>query len=121
MMKVVGEEGTSTNDFITYLKGEFLDAVYYQQNSFDPVDSAVLPDRQKYLFRQILDVLSADLDIDTKEEARSWSNKLRQSFLDYNGTQWESDEFKSMEKEIDKLIADKKVGILANAVKIMEK
>ncbi len=121
MMKVVGEEGTSTDDFIIYLKGEFLDAVYYQQNSFDPVDSSVLPDRQKYLFKQIIEVLSADLDLDTKEEARSWFNKLRQTFLDYNGSQWESDEFKSMEKEIVKLIADKKVGVLANAVKLMEK
>jgi V/A-type H+/Na+-transporting ATPase subunit A len=36
MMKVVGEEGTSMDDFLVYLKGEFLDAVYLQQNSFDP-------------------------------------------------------------------------------------
>ena len=38
MMKVVGEEGTSTNDYITYLKGDFIDSIYLQQNSFDPVD-----------------------------------------------------------------------------------
>ena len=31
MMKVVGEEGTSIDDFITYLKSEFIDAVYLQQ------------------------------------------------------------------------------------------
>ncbi|MGN0715184.1 MAG: V-type ATP synthase subunit A, partial [Anaerovoracaceae bacterium] len=35
MMKVVGEEGTSIEDYITYQKGELLDAVYLQQNSFD--------------------------------------------------------------------------------------
>ena len=47
MMKVVGEEGTSLDDYIVYQKGEFLDAVYLQQNSFDPVDSSVSPERQK--------------------------------------------------------------------------
>ncbi|HPW47648.1 MAG TPA: V-type ATP synthase subunit A, partial [Rectinema sp.] len=36
MMKVVGEEGTSLEDYVIYLKSEFLDAVYLQQNSFDP-------------------------------------------------------------------------------------
>ncbi|MBN2658716.1 MAG: V-type ATP synthase subunit A [Spirochaetales bacterium] len=121
MMKVVGEEGTSTDDFITYLKGEFLDAVYYQQNSFDPVDASVTPERQSYLFGQIMDVLTAELDLDTKDEARSWFNKIRQTFLDYNGTQWESDEFKALDKEIGTLIADKKIGILHGAEKVMEK
>ncbi len=121
MMKVVGEEGTSTDDFIVYMKGEFLDAVYYQQNSFDPVDAAVTPERQAFLFKQIMEVLTAELDLDTKEEVRNWINKLRQSFLDYNSSQWESDDFKSYDKEINNLIADKKVGILANAAKLMEK
>jgi len=46
MMKVVGEEGTSLEDYVVYLKSEFLDAVYLQQNSFDPVDAAVSPSRQ---------------------------------------------------------------------------
>jgi len=121
MMKVVGEEGTSTDDFIVYMKGEFLDAVYYQQNSFDPVDASVTPERQGFLFKQIMDVLTAELDLDTKEEVRSWFNKLRQTFLDYNSSGWESDDFKSYDKEINNLIADKKVGILANAAKLMEK
>ena len=31
MMKVVGEEGTSAEDYIIYQKGELLDAVYLQQ------------------------------------------------------------------------------------------
>ena len=41
MMTVVGEEGTSIDDFVIYLKAEFFDAVYLQQNAFDEVDAAV--------------------------------------------------------------------------------
>ena len=40
MMKVVGEEGTSLEDFVVYLKSEFLDAVYLQQDAYDDVDGA---------------------------------------------------------------------------------
>ena len=37
MMKVVGEEGTAMPDFIMYLKAEFLDEVYLQQDAFHDV------------------------------------------------------------------------------------
>jgi len=49
MMKVVGEEGTSIEDFIVYLKSEFLDGVYLQQNGFDEVDAATDLKRQEYV------------------------------------------------------------------------
>ena len=58
MMKVVGEEGTSLEDYIIYQKGELLDAVYLQQNSFDPVDFAVIPERQKETFDVLYDILT---------------------------------------------------------------
>jgi V/A-type H+-transporting ATPase subunit A len=58
MMKVVGEEGTSLDDYIIYLKGDFLDAVYFQQNSFDPVDSSVSPERQAHVFAILLGIMA---------------------------------------------------------------
>ena len=62
MMKVVGEEGTSLEDFILYLKSDFLDAVYFQQNSFDEVDGAVSVERQTYVFHYLLKILGSDFD-----------------------------------------------------------
>ncbi len=111
MMKVVGEEGTSTNDYITYLKGDFIDSVYIQQNSFDPVDNAVSTERQEHIFKIMYDIITAKLDLDTKENARSWFYQLRQHFLDYNGNEWNSSEFKRLEKEILAMIAEKKTGV----------
>ena len=40
MMLVVGEEGISIDDLVTYLKAEIVDAVCLQQDSFDAVDRA---------------------------------------------------------------------------------
>jgi V/A-type H+-transporting ATPase subunit A len=107
MMKVVGEEGTSLEDFIIYLKGDFLDAVYFQQNSFDEIDSAASPERQKYTFQYILRILGSDFSFKDKEEARVWFNGLRQKFIDFNYSSWQSDRFKTLEAELRGLITDK--------------
>ncbi|MDR1178809.1 MAG: V-type ATP synthase subunit A [Spirochaetaceae bacterium] len=119
MMKVVGEEGTSTDDYVVYLKGDFLDAVYFQQNSFDAVDAAVSPERQDHTFRIILEILGSRFSFGDKNEARSWFNRLRQRFLDYNGSEWKSERFASMEKEIRSALAEKSQGLDAAVEKLL--
>ena len=105
MMKVVGEEGTSLDDYIYYLKGEFLDAVYLQQNSFDPVDASVSPKRQRSMFKLVLEILGASLELRDKESARSWFYELRQTFLDMNGAIEGSDLFTSSLCAVQKALA----------------
>ncbi|CAD7844769.1 V-type ATP synthase subunit A [Olavius algarvensis spirochete endosymbiont] len=111
MMKVVGEEGTSLQDYIVFQKGEFLDAVYFQQNSFDPVDAAVAPDRQIWVFGLIIEILASKLDLEDKGNVRRWFYQLRQKFLDYNGAEWNSNEFRRLETEIRAIVQSKKLGI----------
>ncbi len=100
MMKVVGEEGTSLEDYIIYQKGEFLDAVYMQQNSFDPVDATVSIERQRSSFAILLDILRSDFALSDKKEARSFFNDLRQRFLDWNGTAETDERFSDREKAV---------------------
>ncbi|MEW6008258.1 MAG: V-type ATP synthase subunit A [Candidatus Omnitrophota bacterium] len=101
MMKVVGEEGTSLADYIDYLKGEFFDFVYLQQNAFDPVDEATSEERQKYTFNFIYqNILEQEFKLDSKEEALHFFQSLRQLFRGWNSSPWQSEEFKAIEKEI---------------------
>ena len=111
MMKVVGEEGTSLNDFVVYLKGDFLDAVYLQQNSFDPIDAAVDRDRQQYMFNLIIEILGTAFEFADKDEARSYFNRMRQLFIDCNYSTWKSDDFNKKETEIRAAIQEKATGI----------
>ena len=106
MMKVVGEEGTPTSDFILYLKSEFIDRVYLQQNTFDKVDSACGAERQEYTFNKILTVLDKKFDFEDKSQARTYFLKLQQEFLDWNYTPWQSVGFNEAEARIDKMLAD---------------
>ena len=107
MMKVVGEEGTPTSDFVLYLKSEFIDSVYLQQNTFDPVDSACGADRQRYVFDKLIQVLDKEFDFADKAEARVYFQNLRQEFIDWNYAPWESDAFKEAENRIDEMLKQK--------------
>src|SRR5574344_79883 len=67
MMKVVGEEGTSTEDFVLYLKSEFLDSVYFQQNAFSAVDAATPAERQQAMFDVVEKALFTDYKFKEKD------------------------------------------------------
>lgn len=120
MMKVVGEEGTSISDYITYLKEEMLDAVYLQQNSFDAVESNCITERQRYVIDKLIYVLGSDYDLSQKDDARSFFNRMRQKFIDLNYTIWESKEFREAEADIDKLYNDGKGSLTSEAERLLK-
>ena len=120
MMKVVGEEGTSLDDYLVYLKEEMLDAVYFQQNSFDAIDANATVERQKYDLDKLIGILGSDFTLSDKDEARSYFNQLRQKFIDWNYTEFESDDFKKIEKEIDELYNSKSGKLTAEAEALLK-
>ena len=121
MMKVVGEEGTGLEDFLVYLKSEFLDAVYLQQNAFDPVDASVDTERQQYIFELLFTILGSKIRADGKEDARGLFSNLRQKFIDYNGAAWDSDEFKRLEQELRDTFEPVADGLLPDAEAVRNK
>jgi V/A-type H+-transporting ATPase subunit A len=100
MMKVVGEEGTPMDDFVLYLKGEFFDSVYLQQNAFDPIDGATSRERQLNCFGIMENIINTRVTFKNKDEARSVFSRLRSLFIEYNASRWESDEMKTYASQI---------------------
>jgi V/A-type H+-transporting ATPase subunit A len=108
MMKVIGEEGTSLADYVDYLKGEFFDFVYLQQNAFDPVDEATDEERQKYIFGFIHEnILESEFAFKDKEDALHFFHILRQLFRGWNSSAWDSDEFRRTQEEIESVLKEK--------------
>lgn len=107
MMKVIGEEGTSLDDFLFYLKSEFLDYVYLQQNTFDEVDGATSAERQRYMFDRISKVLNGSFSFPDKDTARRYFLELRQMFMDLNYLPMDSEEFRNQEAGIEAKIAER--------------
>ncbi len=107
MMQVVGEEGTSIDDFVIYLKSELLDSVYLQQNSFDEVDAACPVERQRYLFDLVSETLKHEFKFANKPEARDTFFALTEQFRNWNYTPWETEQLEEIEASIKEILASK--------------
>ncbi|MCF8038349.1 MAG: V-type ATP synthase subunit A [Desulfohalobiaceae bacterium] len=106
MMKVIGEEGTTLEDYVIYLKGEFLDRVYLQQDAFDPVDGATSAERQKYVFDRMVSLLKQEMRFQNKDEARAFFQNLTQAAIDWNRTDMDSDQFQEKQKQLEDMAAE---------------
>ena len=107
MMTVVGEEGTSTEDFATALIADFFDNCYLQQNAFDEVDGATPADRQQFVFGKILQVCELDYDFADKEAARATLVRAADLFRNWNYAATGSAEYERLLGQIDAFIAAK--------------
>ena len=105
MMAVVGEEGTSLDDFLVMLKAEFFDNTYLQQNAFDPVDASTSAERQRFVFDKILEFLDLDFEFDDKAAARRSLVRGQDLYRNWNYAAMDSDEFREIQAEIDEFLA----------------
>jgi len=83
-MEVVGEEGISLKDFVTYLLAEFYDFVYLQQNAFDKEDAYCPLARQIPLFQLIYKVFTTHFPFSNHEEARGFFLELQNEVKNLN-------------------------------------
>lgn len=100
MMKVVGEEGTSIDDFVVYLKAEYLDASYLQQDAYHDVDAATGGPRQQHVYGRIAQILRTPMRFAGKDEARKYFQRLTQATNDWNRIPFESAEFQDAERKL---------------------
>lgn len=107
MMTVVGEEGTSLEDFTVALKADFFDNVYLQQNAFDDVDAATTAERQRFVFDKVLEVIDLHLEATEKKQVRQAIVVSTDLFRNWNYAASDSDEYKGWLEKIDQFIASK--------------
>lgn len=108
MMKVVGEEGTSIDDFLVYLKSEYIDSVYLQQDAYNEIDGASSAERQIHVFGVIFSIMESSLNFPGKDEARNFFHKLTQKTKDWNRIDMKDSAFKEIEEEITAMVSEVK-------------
>lgn len=103
-MEVVGEEGTSIDDMVTYLKAELYDFSYLQQNAFDKEDAYCPLKRQMALFQLIVKIFDKDFKFSSHDEAREYFLTLQNSIKNMNFLPFESEIYKQTYQKIDEMI-----------------
>ena len=71
--------------------------------------------RQRYVSDKLIRIIASDYSLESKDDARVYFNRMRQRFIDWNYTEFESEEFKKAELEIDALYAEGQGKISAEA------
>lgn len=106
MMKVVEEEGTAMDDFLAYLKSEYLDAAYLRQDAYDPVDGASSAERQRLVFDMVHKILSTAMHFENKGDARRFFQTLTQLTQDWNRTDMDTDGFIDIRERLEDMRAE---------------
>ena len=94
------------DDFVTYLKSEYLDAAYLQQDSFHDIDGATSAERQQYVFAKIHGILLDKMQFADKDAARKWFLQLTSVTKDWNRVAMDTEEFKQLEKRIEGMLEE---------------
>ncbi len=103
MIQVVGEDGVSMEDFISYQKAVFIDMTYLQQDAFDEVDVAVPLQRQQFIFSFLVKIVSKEYSFSEQEKARNFFTRLSHLFKNLNYAHFHSKEFKELIHKIEQL------------------
>ncbi len=101
-MEVVGEEGISMADMLTYLKAELYDASYLQQNAFDPEDAYCPLPRQITLFLLINKIFDFEFKFKNHDEARQYFLNLTSQIKNMNCIPFKSEPYKRAYENIEK-------------------
>ncbi|MCO4762234.1 MAG: V-type ATP synthase subunit A [Myxococcales bacterium] len=95
-MKVVGEEDLSLSDFVHYLGAEFIDAVFLQQNAFNPIDASPEAARTSLSLQLTARIVDHDFGFTSKVEARDTFTELTANFRDWNITATDAPEYQQL-------------------------
>ncbi|NKN33228.1 V-type ATP synthase subunit A [Marichromatium bheemlicum] len=115
MMQVTGEEGVTTEDYVTYQQALLLDMTFLQQDAFDAVDAAVPLTRQRQIFELIDALIGHERDFADKDAARAFFTRLTALLKNLNYAAQDSHDFTRLLEEIAALDEDSPAATLAAA------
>lgn len=104
-MEVVGEEGISMQDMITYLKSELFEFAYLQQNAFDKEDSYCPLERQMILFTLIDQIFDTPFHFYSQDEARQFFLNLQNDLKNMNFMPFQSERYIAAKERIEQKVA----------------
>ncbi len=109
-INILGDDGVPLDYHITYWKGEVVDFVISQQDAFDKIDQRSGFVRQRYMLENVVEVLKSNYKFDSFEEVNPYFKKLINQYKQMNYSEFESEEFKKNEKELEIIIQERKVA-----------
>ncbi|HRW95053.1 MAG TPA: V-type ATP synthase subunit A [Bacteroidales bacterium] len=103
-INILGDDGVPLDYHVSYWKSELIDFIILQQDAFDDVDASTPMERQKYMFSKVIDVCRRNYAFEDFEECSTYFKKMINIFRQMNYSEYESEDFKRYETEIEELL-----------------
>jgi V/A-type H+-transporting ATPase subunit A len=105
-INILGDDGVPVDYHVRFWKSEVIDFIILQQDAFDEVDRLTPLDRQKYMLRLMIEIISTDMEFDTFEEVVKWFKKLINTLKQMNYSQFDGKEFNSYQSEVNEMLKE---------------
>ena len=109
-INILGDDGVPVSYHETYWKSEIIDFVILQQDAFDKIDSSTTIERQEYMLNLVLGICTSNFDFESFTEVDTYFKKIINTFKQMNYSEFKSEKFNSYEKELQKIIEERKAA-----------
>ena len=119
-INILGDDGVPIEYHIIFNKAEVIDFCILQQDAFDKIDASTSLVRQQYMVNLILDICNSSFDIDNFEEVNTYFKKVINQIRQMNYLEFQCDTFNEMERDLEKLLDEKKLPEFSRQEELMK-
>ncbi|MCD8274754.1 MAG: V-type ATP synthase subunit A [Alistipes sp.] len=106
-INILGDDGVPVEYHERFWKSELLDFVILQQDAFDDIDANCPLERQKMMYKMVLDICRKDFAFADFEECSQFFKGLINLFRQMNYSEWQSEKFEGYLKQIEQYVSEK--------------
>jgi V/A-type H+-transporting ATPase subunit A len=106
-INILGDDGVPLEYHTRFWKGEVVDFIILQQDAFDKIDQVTPMERQRFMLNLVLDINTRDFNFESFDEISTWFKKAINKLRQMNYSEFQSDDFKKYNKELNEIINEK--------------
>ncbi|MBR5464989.1 MAG: V-type ATP synthase subunit A [Alistipes sp.] len=106
-INILGDDGVPVEYHERFWKSELLDFVILQQDAFDDIDANCPIERQKMMYKMVLDICHKDFTFTDFEQCSQFFKGLINLFRQMNYAEWQSDKFEQYKQQIEQYVSEK--------------
>lgn len=104
-INILGDDGVPVSYHDSFWKSELIDFVILQQDAFDSTDALTPLERQHYMFEKVMGLCDRSYRFEDFNDCVQFYKQLINLFKQMNYSQFQSEDFKRYEQEIDAWVA----------------
>ena len=106
-INILGDDGVPVEYHVIFWKSELIDFVILQQDAFDAIDAVTPLARQEFMLNKVVKICHAEFKFNTFLEVMEYFKKMINIFKQMNYSEYESEQFKKFNDQLDALIAER--------------